>query len=80
MLLSVLFQIRMVLKCYRQMFCYLPSGRASRVNLVIVGGLLALVGFAGLFGVCAGRVAELYAEARSATSLAGTADREKSGS
>jgi hypothetical protein len=47
---------------------------------VITGGLLAVAGFAGLFGVAAGRVAELYADARSAASLAGTADREKSGS
>ena len=47
---------------------------------VILGGLLAAGGFAGLFGVAAGRAAELYADARSAASLAGTADRENSGS
>ena len=47
---------------------------------VITGGLLAVAGFAGLFGVAAGRVGELYADARSAASLAGTADRENSGS
>ena len=47
---------------------------------VITGGVLAVAGFAGLFGVAAGRVAELYADARSAASLAGTADRENSGS
>jgi hypothetical protein len=47
---------------------------------VITGGLLAVAGFAGLFGVIAGRIVELYADARSAASLAGTADRENSGS
>jgi hypothetical protein len=47
---------------------------------VITGGLLAVAGFAGLIGVAAGRVVELYADARSAASLAGTADRENSGS
>jgi hypothetical protein len=47
---------------------------------VITGALLAVAGFAGLFGVIAGRVVELYADARSAASLAGTADRENSGS
>jgi hypothetical protein len=45
---------------------------------VIAGGLLAVAGFAGLFGVTVGRVVELYADARSAASLAGTADRENS--
>ena len=45
---------------------------------VILGGLLAAAGFAGLFGVIAGRIVELYADARSAASLAGTADRENS--
>jgi hypothetical protein len=43
---------------------------------VITGGMLAAAGFAGLFAVVAGRVGELYADARSAASLAGTADRE----
>jgi hypothetical protein len=45
---------------------------------VILGALLAVAGFAGLFGVTAGRVMQLYADARSAASLAGTADRENS--
>jgi hypothetical protein len=45
---------------------------------VILGGLPAAAGFAGLFGVTAGRVMQLYADARSAASLAGTADRENS--
>ena len=45
---------------------------------VILGGLLAAAGFAGLLGVTAGRVMQLYADARSAASLAGTADRENS--
>ena len=47
---------------------------------VILGGLLAAAGFAGLFGVTAGRVLELYADARPAAELAATADRENSGS
>ena len=42
---------------------------------VITGGVLALSGFVGLFAVVAGRVVELYADARSAASLADTADR-----
>ena len=42
------------------------------------GGLLAVAGFAGLFGVTIGRVSDLYADARSDVSLAGTADRENS--
>ena len=37
---------------------------------VIVGGLLAVAGFAGIFCIIAGRVGELYADARSAASLA----------
>ena len=45
---------------------------------VILGGLLAAAGFAGHFGVTAGLVMQLYADARSAASLAGTADRENS--
>jgi len=45
---------------------------------VILGGLLAVAGFAGLFGVTAGRVMQLYADARSAASTAATADRENS--
>lgn len=51
---------------------------------VITGGLLAVAGFAGIFCVIAGRVGELYADARSAASLAvpdnGEADRRKTGS
>ena len=62
---------------------YQPAGAgwtgATKTD-VILGGLLAVAGFAGLFGVTAGRVVELYADARSAASLAGTADRENSGS
>jgi len=46
---------------------------------VITGGVLAAAGFAGIFAVVAGRVGELYADARSAASLAGTADRGKPG-
>ena len=60
---------------------YQPAGAgwtgATKTD-VITGGVLAVAGFAGLFGVMAGRVAELYADARSAASLAGTADRENS--
>jgi hypothetical protein len=62
-------------------FGYQPAGAgwtgATKTD-VITGGLLAVAGFAGLFGVAAGRVVELYADARSAASLAGTADRENS--
>lgn len=51
---------------------------ATRTD-VIIGGLLAVAGFAGMFAVIAGRVGELYADARSAASLAapgnGGADR-----
>ena len=50
----------------------------------IAGGLLAVAGFAGIFCVIAGRVGELYADARSAASLAvpdnGEADRRNTGS
>ena len=60
---------------------YQPTGAgwtgATKTD-VILGGLLAVAGFAGLFGVTAGRVTQLYADARSAASLAGTADRENS--
>jgi hypothetical protein len=48
---------------------------ATRTD-VITGGVLAAAGFAGGFAVVAGRVSELYADARSAASLASTADRE----
>ena len=62
---------------------YQPAGAgwtgATKTD-VIAGGLLAVAGFAGLFGVTAGRIAELYADARLGASLATTADREKSGS
>jgi hypothetical protein len=51
---------------------------------VITGGLLAVAGFAGTLCVIAGRVSELYADARSAASLAvpdnGEADRRNTGS
>jgi hypothetical protein len=50
---------------------------ATRTD-VITGGVLAVAGFAGLFAVVAGRVGELYADARSAASLATTADRGNS--
>ena len=64
-------------------FGYQPAGAgwtgATKTD-VITGGLLAVAGFAGLFGVAAGRVVELYADARSAASLAGTADRGIPGS
>jgi hypothetical protein len=50
---------------------------------VIAGGLLAAAGFAGLIGVIAGRVGELYADARSAAALAASehegADRRNTG-
>lgn len=48
---------------------YQPAGAgwtgATRAD-VITGGALAVAGFAGLVGVIAGRVRELYADARSA--------------
>jgi hypothetical protein len=58
---------------------------------VITGGVLAAAGFIGIFAVIAGQVGELYragpdpgvrlyADARSAASLAGTADRGIPGS
>jgi hypothetical protein len=52
---------------------------ATRTD-VVTGGALALAGFAGLFAVVAGRVGELYSDARSAGPLAGTADRGNPGS
>ena len=56
---------------------------ATRTD-VITGGLLAVAGFAGTLCVIAGRVSELYADARSAASLAvpdnGEADRRNTGS
>jgi hypothetical protein len=60
---------------------YQPAGLAwtgATKTDVITGGLLAVAGFAALFGVAAGRAVELYADARSAASLADTADRENS--
>ena len=51
---------------------------ATRTDMV-TGGVLAMAGFAGLFAVVAGRVGELYADARSAASLAATADRGNPG-
>jgi hypothetical protein len=53
---------------------------------VITGGVLAAAGFIGIFAVIAGQVGELYragrlyADGRSAASLAGTADRGIPGS
>lgn len=44
----------------------------------IVGGTLAMAGFAGLIGIIAGRVSEMYADARYAASLASAADRGNS--
>jgi hypothetical protein len=41
---------------------------ATRTD-VVTGALLAVAGFAGTFCVIAGRVGELYADARSAASL-----------
>jgi hypothetical protein len=61
---------------------YLPGlcvAGATKTD-VILAGLLAVAGFAGLFCITAGRVVELYADARPAASLAATADRENSGS
>jgi hypothetical protein len=57
---------------------YQPSGAAwtgaTRID-VITGATLVVAGFGGVFGVIAGRVRELYADARSAASLASAADR-----
>jgi hypothetical protein len=56
---------------------------ATRTD-VIAGGLLAVAGFTGIFVVIAGRVSELYANPRSAASLAapctGRADGRSTGS
>ena len=64
-------------------FRYQPAGAgwtgATKTD-VITGGVLAAAGFAGLFAVVAGRVGELYRDARSAASLADMADRGNSGS
>jgi hypothetical protein len=56
---------------------------ATRTD-VITGCLLAVAGLSGIFAVIAGRVGELYADARSAASVAapdsGGADRRNTGS
>jgi hypothetical protein len=49
---------------------------ATRAD-VITGGTLAVAGFAGIVGVIAGRVRELYADARSAAFASSVADRGK---
>jgi len=46
---------------------------------VITGGLLAAAAFAGIFGVIAGRIGELYSDARSAASTAVPAHRGPTG-
>lgn len=60
---------------------YQPAGAgwtgATRAD-VITGGMLAVAGFAGLVGVIAGRVRELYADARSAASASSAVDRGNS--
>jgi hypothetical protein len=45
----------------------------TRVD-VTVGGVLAVAGFIGLFGVLAGRVREMYAEAASVASMMDSPD------
>jgi len=62
----------------------MAAGRTAAAGTdVIAGGPLA-AGFAGILAVIAGRVGELYADARSAASLAGPhageADRRSTGS
>jgi hypothetical protein len=46
---------------------------ATRAD-VITGAMLAIAAFAGMFGVLAGRVREMYADAASVTVLAGSTD------
>ena len=46
---------------------------ATRAD-VITGAVLALAAFAGMFGVLAGRVREMYADAASAAALVSSAD------
>jgi hypothetical protein len=46
---------------------------------VIIGAVLAVAAFIGAFGVLAGRVRELYSDARSAASLASAAEKGNSG-
>ncbi|HEY6789064.1 MAG TPA: hypothetical protein VI365_17310 [Trebonia sp.] len=46
---------------------------ATRAD-VITGGVLAIAAFAGMFGVLAGRVREMYADAASVTMLAVSTD------
>lgn len=59
---------------------YQPAGTgwtgATRTD-VVAGGTLAVAGFAGLVGVIAGRVRELYADARFAASGSSAVDKEK---
>ncbi len=57
---------------------YQPPGAAwtgTTRNDVIAGAVLAAAGFAGILGIIAGQVAELYADARSAASRAAPGDR-----
>jgi hypothetical protein len=46
---------------------------ATRTD-VITGGMLAVAALAGMFGVLAGRVREMYADAASVVALAGSTD------
>jgi cytochrome c oxidase assembly factor CtaG len=46
---------------------------ATRAD-VITGGMLAVAALAGMFGVLAGRVREMYADAASVVALAGSTD------
>ena len=46
---------------------------ATRAD-VITGGTIAVAAFAGMFGVIAGRVREMYADAAFVAGLAGSAD------
>jgi hypothetical protein len=48
-------------------------GGATRTD-VITGGILAVSAFAGMFGVLAGRVREMYADVASVTGLPGSTD------
>jgi hypothetical protein len=51
---------------------------ATRTD-VIIGAILAVAAFIGAFGVLAGRVRELYSDARSAASLASAVEKGNSG-
>jgi len=46
---------------------------ATRTD-VIIGGMLAVAAFGGMFGVLAGRVREMYSDAASVTALRGSTD------